>query len=99
MEFTDKIRRIWRAPQDVDVVSQAIGALAATEAALTKRVDELLQRHEDLVRNIGIQRMSSDKQFGDMRAILAHQAEETKQQRPTVARTMAEIRRFTQADE
>jgi len=67
--------------------------MARGEAALTKRLDELTELHTDLVRQIGQQQQATEKQFADLRAIVAQLGEQAKA-KPPRAGNMAEVRLF-----
>ena len=77
---------------------EIIAAMSRGEAGLTKRLEDLEAAVEDLVRQIGLQKRDLDKQLSDLRAVVAEASQQTKQ-KPVVARTMADIRRFTGDDE
>ncbi len=61
-------------------------------------VQALLEFHQDLVRQVGLQQAATQKQFVDLRAIVA-QNDAQARQKPLAARSMADIRRFTEGDE
>ncbi len=91
----DSIRSVFSpANPKADALAETIAAMARCEAALTKRVDAQAELHDDLVRQFGIQQAAVNKQFADLRAVVAEMREQAKA-RPAVARNMAEVRRFT----
>lgn len=77
---------------------ELITSILSSAVALTKRLDELVGLHEDLVRQVAESNASYAKQFADLRAIVAHLGE-TAKRKPLTARSMADIRRFTGDDE
>ncbi len=98
MRVWDSVRSFFNPPNPkADALAEIIAAMARGEAALTKRMDSQKLLHEDLVQQFGIQQAATAKQLADLRAIVT-QLGETAKQRPAIARTMAEVRRFTEGE-
>lgn len=85
--------RLWVWIRQIIALPRIIEAQASSQAALTKRFDEMQELHDDLVRQHGIQQKDLLKQLADLRAIVANLDTQQKQ-RPAVARSMADIRQF-----
>jgi uncharacterized coiled-coil DUF342 family protein len=106
MRVSDWFRWLFTAYRKPDAVTESVAILERVEKSLIARIAELNERHVDLVNHVGeLQRKRAeidrghDKQLADLRAILANLNEQAKNAQPAVARSMADIRRFTGGDD
>ncbi len=105
MRLRDSIRSFFQAPEapepeplSVEDLATCqfddIALLARGEQEMALRLSDLTERHEDLVRQVGIQQAGTARELSDLRNIITQLGEQAKQ-KPAAARNMAEIRRFT----
>ncbi len=97
MRLLNWFRWLFTAYRTPNTAADAVEALANSQAALTERLNVLTSLHVDLVQQVGSQNAAKDKQLNDLRAIVAQMGEQAKQ-KTAVARSMADIRRFTGDD-